>query len=104
MNKLIECLDRQFAQLHSSSRELIRGASPELLYRKPPSQSAFLYSFGEHILRSAATVEQTFGGITSNLWDDPFEWTLPETLSTPEKVSDYLNEVEATRKHGFEFL
>ena len=104
MNKLIECLDRQFAQLHSSSRESIPTVSPDLLYRKPPSGSGFPYSFGEHILRSAATVEQTFGGITANLWDDPFEWTLPETLSTPEKVVGYLVEVEVTRRHGFELF
>jgi len=104
MNKLIECLDRQFAQLHSSSRELIRTVSPDLLYREPPSGSGFPYSFGEHLLRSAATVEQTFGGITANLWDDPFEWTLPETLSTPEKVVGYLVEVEVTRRHGFELF
>ncbi len=104
MNKLIECLDREFAQLNLGSRELIRNASPALLYRKVPSGSGSLYSFGEHILRSAATVEQTFGGLTANLWDDPFEWTLPETLSTPEKVAGYLDEVEVTRKHGFELF
>src|SRR2546429_7947322 len=101
MNKLIEGLDRQFAQLHSSSRELIRTFSPDLLYREPPSGSGFPYSCGEHLLRSAAAVEQTFGGITANLWDDPFEWTLPESLKTPERVAEYLNEVEATRQRGF---
>ncbi|MDX6290740.1 MAG: hypothetical protein QOH42_2539, partial [Blastocatellia bacterium] len=72
----------------------------------PPgrSNSLPLHSCGEHLLRSAAVVEQTFGGITTNLWDDPFEWTLPETLPTPDKVSGYLDEVEATRKHGFQLL
>jgi len=55
-------------------------------------------------LRSAAAVEQTFGGITTNLWDDPFEWTLPETLKTPASVAFYLNEVEATRARGFALL
>src|SRR5437870_13864419 len=104
MNKLIECLDRQFAQLHSSSRESIPTVSPDLLYRKPPSGSGFPYSFGEHILRSAATVEQTFGGITANLWDDPFEWTLPENLSTPERVIEDLDEVDATRTRAFDGL
>jgi len=104
MNKLIECLDREFVQLHRSSRELIGRVSPELLYRKPPSRSNVRLSAGEHILRSAASVEQTFGGITSNLWDDPFEWTLPETLPTPNKVARYLDEVDATRKHGFELF
>jgi hypothetical protein len=106
MDRLITDLDRQFSQLHQESRELIRAISPELLYCRPPSglNSSPARSCGEQILRSAAAVEQTFGGITTNLWDDPFEWTLPEALSTPEKVSDYLNEVEATRKRGFELF
>jgi len=113
MDKFIECLDRQFAQLHSGSYELIAAISPELLYRQPwqqpgrqpgPLNSTSLHSCGEQVLRSAAIVEQTFGGITTNLWDDPFEWTLPESLPTPEKVAGYLDEVEATRKRGFELF
>ena len=103
MNKLIADLDRQFSQLHQESRELIRAISPGLLYYRS-SNSTPAQSCGEQVLRSAAVVEQTFGGLTTNLWDDPFEWTLPETLSTPEKVSDYLREVEATRKRGFELF
>lgn len=39
-----------------------------------------------------------------NLWDDPFEWTLPETLSTVEKIAAYLDEVERTRRNAFEFF
>jgi hypothetical protein len=105
MDEFIECLDRQFAQLHTGSYELIERISPDLLYyqlRQPGhSQSTALHSCGEQILRSAAIVEQTFGGITTNLWDDPFEWTLPESLPTREKVAGYLDEVEATRKRGF---
>jgi len=61
-------------------------------------------SFGEAILRSAAAVEQTFGGIMTRLWDDPFEWTLPEELSTAEKIKEYIWEVEKTRVKGFAFL
>src|SRR6266849_4790977 len=106
MDKLISCLDRQFAELHRAHRELIGAISPELLYEQPPGGSSLfpILSCGEYVLRSAAAVEQTFGGITSNLWDDPFEWTLPEALPTPEKIVGYLEEVEATRKQGFEFL
>jgi len=106
MDKFIAGLDWQFAQLHSDSHKLIEAISPELLYYQPPgtSNSLPLHSCGEQILRSAAAVEQTFGGITTNLWDDPFEWTLPETLPTPGKVAGYLNEVEATRKHGFQLF
>jgi hypothetical protein len=106
MDKFIQGLDRQFSQLHRDAQKLIETISPEMLYKQPPgkSNSLPLHSGGEHILRGAAIVEQTFGGITTNLWDDPFEWTLPETLETPEKVAGYLDEVEATRKHGFEYF
>ena len=53
------------------------------------------------MLRAAAAIEQTFGGVTANLWDDPFEWTLPEYLATPEKVKEHLAEVEALRRRAF---
>jgi hypothetical protein len=46
-------------------------------------------------------IEQSFGGMTANLWDDPFEWTLPETLNTPAKVREYLSEVETLRNRAF---
>ena len=49
-------------------------------------------------------MEQTFGGITVSLWDDPFEWTQPETLATSERILEYLDEVEATRKRGFDLF
>ena len=77
------------------------------LYWQPRAADAGalpVYSCGEHLLRSAACVEQTFGGITSNLWDDPFEWTLPEALSTTALVAEYLGEVEATRRRGLALI
>ena len=103
MDKFIESLDQQFAQLHRNAHKLIEAISPELLYHQPPGNpsSLPLHSCGECVLRSAAIVEQTFGGLTTNLWDDPFEWTLPETLSTTARVAGYLDEVEATRQRGF---
>jgi hypothetical protein len=106
MNKFIEGFDLQFAQLHGDAHKLIQAISPELLYHRPAgkSNSLALHSCGECVLRSGAIVEQTFGGITTNLWDDPFEWTLPETLSTRDKVAGYLDEVEATRKQGFQLF
>ena len=103
MDGVIDILDRQFAQLNNGWQEVIQGLNSESIYRKPNGNSRSL-SCGEHIVRSARIVEQTFGGITANLWDDPFEWTLPETLSTPESVLDYLREVEATRRRGFELI
>ncbi len=96
---IVASLDREFARLHSRSLELIENTPASLLYDPP---IASLTSVGECVLRSAAAIEQTFGGLTANLWDDPFEWTLPEQLSTPATVLAHLAEVEETRKHAFD--
>jgi hypothetical protein len=104
MNRLLPTLDAEFAALHERSSALVRIVPAEKLYWQPRVAGAGappVYSCGEHVLRSAASVEQTFGGVTANLWDDPFEWTLPETLATPAHVLEYLAEVEATRCRGF---
>jgi hypothetical protein len=108
----IRSLDDEFARLHERSCVLLSLVPAEHLYRQPRADhnsgnaagTLPVYSCGEYLLRSAATVEQTFGGITANLWDDPFEWTLPETLMTPAHVLEYLNEVEATRRRGFALI
>lgn len=98
MGHLTAWFDREFLRLQSEWRELIQRIEPEKIYQR---SSARELSIGEQVLRSARTVEQTFGGITANLWDDPFEWTLPENLTTPEKLLEYCDEVEATRQRGF---
>jgi hypothetical protein len=105
--RIVRGLDEQFARLHERSLRLVQAVPAECLYRQPAREQARafpVYSCGEHLLRSAAAVEQTFGGITVNLWDDPFEWTLPESLPTPAHVARYLEEAEATRRRAFEFL
>lgn len=100
--EIVVTLDREFAFLHLRSCGLIENTSAENLYSGASSTAGIsLTSVGENVLRGAAAVEQTFGGITSNLWDDPFEWTLPEYLSTPAKVIEYLGEVEETRRRAF---
>src|SRR3989442_7239732 len=98
MRQAIEELDRQFAILHQQTTRAILKISSDELYAKPSSSAD---SVGEQALRSAATIEQSFGGLTTNLWDDPFEWTLPENLNTPAKVLEYLSEVEKTRQRAF---
>jgi hypothetical protein len=104
MSHFISFFDLQFERLHTGSTELIAAIPPENLFWQPrePSLGVAAYSCGEYVLRSAGSVEQTFGGISTNLWDDPFEWTLPETLSTSAKIAEYLEEVEATRKNTFD--
>jgi hypothetical protein len=103
--KIVESLDREFARLHFNSCVVIEHTPIDLLYASPAQTETNgahpLLPVGENLLRSVAVIEQTFGGITSNLWDDPFEWTLPEYLSTPAKVRDHLGEVEAIRKRAF---
>jgi len=97
--RIVQHLEQEFAELIKSLKDLVRSVPTELLYRHPPAVSV-----GENILRSAAVVEQTCGGLTSNLWDDPFEWTLPETLSSPDLVVEYLSEVDAARQRAFDSI
>jgi hypothetical protein len=98
---IVASFDREFARLHSRSAGIIEKTPASLLYEVNAQPLAELRSVGESVLRSAAAIEQTFGGLTANLWDDPFEWTLPEQLSTPAAVLAHLVEVEATRQHAF---
>jgi len=97
--QIVQHLEQQFVELIKSLKDLVRSVPTEVLYRHPPA-----VSIGENILRSAAVVEQTCGGLTSNLWDDPFEWTLPETLSSPDLVVEYLSEVDAARQRAFDSI
>ena len=98
MNDLISWFDQEFARLEHAWRELIQATDDERLYQIDNQQNL---SVGEQVLKSARIVEQTFGGITANLWDDPFEWTLPENLTTSDKLLAYLGEVEDARRRGF---
>lgn len=92
-------LEREFVALIENLKQLVNSVTADLLYRRPPN-----VTIGENLLRSAAVLEQTFGGLTANLWDDPFEWTLPETLSTPELINEYLSEVEDVRRRAFKSI
>ena len=94
--QIVQHLEQEFSGLIESLRALVRSVPTEFLYRHPPAVSV-----GENILRSAAVIEQTCGGLTSNLWDDPFEWTLPETLSNPDRIVEYLSEVDVARQRAF---
>ena len=82
--EIVQHIDSEFAALIDSLKDLARSA--------PPNQN---------VLRSGAAIEQMCGGLTANLWDDPFEWTLPETLSSPERIVEYLSEVDLARRRAF---
>jgi len=81
--EIVQHIDAEFAFLIKSLKDLARSVPPE------------------KVLRSAAIIEQMCGGLTANLWDDPFEWTLPETLSNVDRVIEYLDEVDVARKRAF---
>ena len=81
--EIVQQLDQAFAKLIESLKDLVGSVPPDLL------------------LRSAAVIEQTCGGLTANLWDDPFEWTLPETLSSADRIIEYLSEVDLARQRAF---
>src|ERR671918_1006500 len=93
---IVSDLEREFAKLIDSLKELVSSVPQNLFYQSPPA-----VSIGENILRSAAVIEQTCGGLTANLWDDPFEWTLPETLSNADRIIEYLSEVDLARQRAF---
>jgi hypothetical protein len=91
--------ETEFAALHKSAVDLLGTFPEDRLFAADGSTS-----FGFEIIRSAAEVEKTFGGIMTRLWDDPFEWTLPEELSTKIAIESYLNEVQVTRTKGLLFI
>ena len=82
--EIVQQINKEFASLIKSLKDLARSGSSY-----------------QYILRSAAAIEQMCGGLTANLWDDPFEWTLPETLSNADRVVEYLREVDLARERAF---
>lgn len=93
---IVNHLELEFGSLINSLKELVSTVPPDRLYQTPPA-----VSIGESILRSAGSIEQTCGGLTANLWDDPFEWTLPEALWNADRILEYLREVESALKRAF---
>ncbi len=106
MDPMLETFDRRFVLIHQRSLALLEMLSDTNLFQMPRDleRSMAMFSCGEYILRSSAAIEQTCGGITTRLWDDPFEWTLPEELSTVDRVSVYVEGVERSRASAFRFL
>src|SRR6478672_6952961 len=101
MMVLINWLDQEFKRLEIEWRESIRQVDEANLYSQARQKLA---PGAEQILRSARIVEQVSGGITANLWDDPFEWTLPETLRTKDKLITYVDEVHDARARAFQLF
>ena len=101
MNDFINWFDHEFKRLEGDWRALIDQLDSSSLYSESRQQ---LSPAAEQIVRSARIVEQVSGGITANLWDDPFEWTLPETLRTKDMLIAYVGEVRDARERAFQFF
>jgi len=101
MNPFITWFDQEFKRLEDGWRDSIEQLDTANLYSETQQQ---LSPAAEQILRSARIVEQVSGGITVNLWDDPFEWTLPETLRTKDKLIAYVDEVCVARARAFQLF
>src|SRR5688572_3861716 len=99
MDPILTAFDAQFLSIDTGSRMLLSFLDDDRLYARPPAAIGSIepFSCGEFLARSAAEVEGTFGGLTTRLWDDPYEWTLPEKLTTVDSLLEYLDEVEVTR-------
>lgn len=106
MDSLLKSLDRTFAGQHSRSVKFVEKLPDDILFVRPRElpRTFAAFSVGEYLIRSAAEVERSIGGITTRLWDDPFEWTLPEELNSAVRIAEYLHEVEAERQRGFKFF
>ncbi len=102
MSSEIDSYRKRFEDLASRSRQLLSLCPEENLFEPIPALENS--SFGVALIRSAAEVEVVFGGITTRLWDDPFEWTLPEELSTKALILEYFDEVAAITGRGFAAL
>jgi hypothetical protein len=100
----IEKFELEFAELHRARCDLASAAGNERIYSTSDTGRLWPVSVGLYLIRSAAVVEQTINGLTVRLWDDPFEWTLPERLPTVTDLIAYFVEVEAARLKGFKFL
>ena len=101
----IEGFSRSFVYLHVERRRLAGSYNDIALYASVKSSNGLWPASAATLLvRSAAVVEQMINGVTVRLWDDPFEWTLPERLPTASHLICYFEEVEAARLRGFEFL
>lgn len=103
MKNLIDTFEIHFCKLNERSAALVKLLPADKIFWQPRQSNDALpvYSCGEYLLRSAGKVEQTCGGIATKLWDDPFEWTLPEALFDHARILEYLDEVEAARQNAF---
>lgn len=106
MRSLIESLDQRFASLNERAVELVNSTPEDYLFVSPIRSNALIdrWTVAENIVRSSAAIELAFGGITTKMWDDPLEWTLPDQLDSKERMLRYFAEVAEIHSKGITFL
>jgi len=102
----INDLAREFTRVEDSIVAVLPLIPEDKLYWKPFQSKNHLriYSCGELISHSMGTIEAACNGILNNFWDDPFEWTLRESLPNHQYLSEYAGEVIAVTKETFALL
>lgn len=97
-DQILAQLDAAYSLLdHVPESALYAALRPEKKQLEPPM-------VGVCLLRSASAIEQVMGGLTRRLWDDPYEWTLPEALPTRHDVRSYISEIKGQVETGFTVL
>ena len=93
----------EFERIHQNLIEVLAIIPEDKLYWKPFASQNFIriYSCGELISHIGGIVEYAFNGITSNLWEEPFEWITREVLPTRTHIAAYLDEVAVVRRMAF---
>ena len=99
----VEVIGGELERIHQNLIEVLAIIPEDKLYWKPFESEKFIriYSCGELISHIGGTVEYAFNGITSNLWEEPFEWITREVLPTRAHIAAYLDEVAKVRRMAF---
>ncbi len=99
----VEVLNSELETIHSNLLEALALIPEDRLYWKPFESADFIhiYSCGELISHIGGSIEYAFNGITSNFWEEPFEWITREALPTRLHIADYLEETARTRRVAF---
>ncbi|HZS46279.1 MAG TPA: DinB family protein [Blastocatellia bacterium] len=102
----IEDLAGEFTSVQQTIADVLPLIPEDKLYWKPfqSKNHVRIYSCGELISHAMGTIETACNGILNNFWDDPFEWTLRESLPNHEYLMIYINEVRSVTKEAFSLL